>query len=123
MDHPNDEFGFFTLALVLLAAAVASVPIARRIGLSSIVAYLIAGIIIGPHGLGGIRTPGSVLSVAELGIVMLVCLIGLELELGKLLAMRRAIFGLGSAQLALTATTIGALAYGFGFLSWGGAVV
>jgi monovalent cation:proton antiporter-2 (CPA2) family protein len=123
MDHPNDEFGFFTLALVLLAAAVASVPIARRIGLSAIVAYLIAGIIIGPHGLGVFRTPGSILSVAELGIVMLLFLIGLELELGKLLAMRRAIFGLGTAQLVLTATTIGALAYGFGWLSWRGAVI
>ncbi len=123
MDHPSDEFGFFTLAVVLLAAAVASVPIARRLGLSAIVAYLIAGIIIGPHGLGVFRTPGSILSVAELGIVMLLFLIGLELELGKLLAMRRAIFGLGTAQLVLTATTIGGLAYGFGWLSWRGAVI
>src|SRR5450432_874785 len=123
MDHPNDEFGFFTLALVLLAAAVASVPIARRIGLSAIVAYLVAGIIIGPHGLGVFRTPGSILSVAELGIVMLLFLIGLELELGKLMAMRRAIFGLGTAQLILTATTIGAVAYGFGLLGWRGAVI
>jgi monovalent cation:proton antiporter-2 (CPA2) family protein len=123
MDHPSDEFGFFTLALVLLAAAVASVPIARRLGLSAIVAYLIAGIIIGPHGLGVFRTPGSILSVAELGIVMLLFLIGLELELGKLLAMRRAIFGLGTAQLVLTAATIGGLAYGFGWLSWRGAVI
>ncbi len=123
MDHPNDEFGFFTLALVLLAAAVASVPIARRLGLSAIVAYLVAGIIIGPHGLGLFRTPGSILSVAELGIVMLLFLIGLELELGQLLAMRRAIFGLGTAQLVLTATTIGGLAYGFGLLGWRGAVI
>src|SRR3984893_6708027 len=115
MDHPNDEFGFFTLALVLLAAAVASVPIARRIGLSSIVAYLIAGIVIGPHGLGVFRTPGSILSLAELGIVMMLFLIGLELELGKLLAMRRAIFGLGAAQLTLTAIAIRALAYRFVF--------
>jgi monovalent cation:proton antiporter-2 (CPA2) family protein len=123
MDHPNDAFGFFTLALVLLAAAVASVPIARRIGLSAVVAYLVAGIIIGPYGLGVFRTPGSILSVAELGIVMLLFLIGLELELGKLLAMRRAIFGLGAAQLTLTAITIGALAYGFGWLGWRGAVI
>ena len=64
MDHPNDEFGFFTLALVLLAAAVASVPIARRLGLSAIVAYLVAGIIIGPHGLGVFRTPGSIRRIA-----------------------------------------------------------
>src|ERR1700674_5651234 len=121
MNHPNDEFGLLTLALVLLAAAVASVPIARRIGLSAIVAYLVAGIIIGPHGLGVFRTPGSILNVAELGIVMLLFLIGLELELGKLLAMRRAIFGLGAAQLTLTAIAIGALAYGFGLLGWRGA--
>src|ERR1700730_3546303 len=123
MDHPNDEFGFFTLALVLLAAVVASVPLARRFGLSAIVAYLVAGIIIGPHGLGMFRTPGSILGVAQLGIVMLLFLIGLELELGKLVAMRRAIFGLGTAQLALTATTIGALAYGLGLLSWRGSVI
>jgi glutathione-regulated potassium-efflux system protein KefB len=123
MDQPNDEFGLLTLALVLLAAAVASVPIARRIGLSAIVAYLVAGIIIGPHGLGVFRTPASILSVAELGIVMLLFLIGLELELGKLLDMRRAIFGLGTAQLILTAVTIGGLAYGFGWLGWRGAVI
>ena len=123
MDHPSDEFGFLTLALVLLAAAVASVPIARRLGLSAIVAYLIAGIVIGPYGLAVFRTPGSILSVAELGIVMLLFLIGLELELGKLLAMRRAIFGLGTAQLVLTATTIGGLAYGFGLLNWRGALI
>ena len=116
MDHPNDEFGFFTLALVLLAAAVASVPIARRLGLSAIVAYLVAGIVIGPYGLGVFRTPDSILSVAELGVVMLLFLIGLELELGKLLAMRRDIFGLGAAQLALTAPPSAALAYGFGLL-------
>jgi glutathione-regulated potassium-efflux system protein KefB len=123
MDHPNDEFGLLTLALVLLAAAVASVPIARRIGLSAIVAYLVAGIVIGPYGLGVFRTPASILNVAELGIVMLLFLIGLELELGKLLAMRRAIFGLGTAQLILTAIAIGALAYGFGWLGWRGAVI
>jgi len=123
MDHSDDVFGFFTLAVVLLAAAVASVPIARRIGLSAIVAYVIAGIIIGPDGLGVFRTPGSILGVAELGIVMLLFLIGLELELGKLLAMRRAIFGLGTAQLALTAGTIAALAYGTGLLGWRGAAV
>jgi glutathione-regulated potassium-efflux system protein KefB len=123
MDHPSDEFGFLTLALVLLAAAVASVPIARRIGLSAIVAYLVAGIIIGPFGLGVFRTPASILSVAELGIVMLLFLIGLELELGKLLAMRRAIFGLGTAQLTLTALVIGGLAYGFGWLGWRGALI
>src|SRR5258708_12162798 len=100
MNHPNDEFGLLTLALVLLAAAVVSVPIARRIGLSAIVAYLVAGIIIGPYGIAVFRTPSSILSVAELGIVMLLFLIGLELELAKLLAMRPAIVALATAQFA-----------------------
>ena len=83
MDQPGDEFQILALALVLLAAAVISVPIARRIGLSAIVAYLIAGIVIGPFGLAIFRTPGSILSVADLGIGILLFLIGLELELGK----------------------------------------
>ena len=107
----HGELGFLTFGLVLLAAAVLSVPIARRLGLSAIVAYLIAGIVIGPHGLAAFGTPESIIPVSELGVVMLLFLIGLELELGRLVAMRRAIFGLGAAQLALTALAIGALAY------------
>src|SRR4030095_5393782 len=102
MHVQHADFGLPPLALVLLVAAVASVPIARRLGLSAIVAYLIAGIIIGPYGLGVFGTPESIIPVSELGVVMLLFLIGLELELGRLLAMRRAIFGLGAAQLALT---------------------
>jgi glutathione-regulated potassium-efflux system protein KefB len=117
------EFGFLTLGLVLLAAAVLSVPIARRIGLSAIVAYLVAGIVIGPFGLGAFSTPESIVPVSELGVVLLLFLIGLELELGRLIAMRRAIFGLGAAQLALTALAIGALAYYTGLIGWRGATV
>ena len=88
---------------MLLAAAVLSVPIARRLGLSAIVAYLVAGMVIGPYGIAAFGTPESIVPVSELGVVMLLFLIGLELELGRLLAMRRDIFGLGAAQLALTA--------------------
>src|ERR1700704_2632980 len=117
------EFGFLGFGLVLLAAAVLSVPIARRLGLSAIVAYLIAGIIIGPYGLAVFGTPESIIPVSELGVVMLLFLIGLELELGRLVAMRRAIFGLGAAQLTLTAIVIGALAYGAGLVDWRGAIV
>ena len=119
----HGELGFLTFGLVLLAAAVLSVPIARRLGLSAIVAYLIAGIVIGPHGLAAFGTPESIIPVSELGVVMLLFLIGLELELGRLVAMRRAIFGLGAAQLALTALAIGALAYLVGLVDWRGAVV
>jgi len=117
------EFGFLNFGLVLLTAAVLSVPIARRLGLSAIVAYLVAGIIIGPYGLGAFGTPESIIPVSELGVVMLLFLIGLELELGRLLAMRRAIFGLGAAQLALTGLAIGALGYVAGLVDWRGAVI
>jgi glutathione-regulated potassium-efflux system protein KefB len=119
----HGELGFLTFGLVLLAAAVLSVPIARRLGLSAIVAYLIAGIVIGPHGMAAFGTPESIIPVSELGVVMLLFLIGLELELGRLVALRRAIFGLGAAQLALTALAIGALAYLVGLVDWRGAVV
>jgi glutathione-regulated potassium-efflux system protein KefB len=121
MEH--GEFGFLTFGVVLLAAAVVSVPIARRLGLSAIVAYLVAGVVIGPFGLAVFGTPESIIPVSELGVVMLLFLIGLELELGRLVAMRRAIFGLGAAQLAATGLTIGALAYAVGLVDWRGAVV
>ena len=119
----HGELDFLTFGLVLLTAAVLSVPIARRLGLSAIVAYLIAGIVIGPHGLAAFGTPESIIPVSELGVVMLLFLIGLELELGRLVALRRAIFGLGAAQLALTALAIGVLAYLVGLVDWRGAVV
>lgn len=119
----HGEFAFLNFGLVLLGAAVLSVPVARRLGLSAIVAYLVAGIIIGPYGLAVFGTPESIIPVSELGIVLLLFLIGLELELGRLLAMRGAIFGLGAAQLALTALAIGALGYLLGLVDWRGAVV
>src|SRR5213080_5613274 len=117
------EFGFLNFGLVLLGAAVLSVPIARRLGLSAIVAYLIAGIIIGPHGLAAFGTPESIIPVSELGVVMLLFLIGLELELGRLLAMRGTIFGLGAAQLTITGLAIATLSYAAGLIEWRGAVV
>jgi monovalent cation:proton antiporter-2 (CPA2) family protein len=125
MEFPmqHGELDFLTFGLVLLTAAVLSVPIARRLGLSAIVAYLIAGIVIGPHGLAAFGTPESIIPVSELGVVMLLFLIGLELELGRLVALRRAIFGLGAAQLALTALAIGTPAYLVGLVDWRGAVV
>jgi monovalent cation:proton antiporter-2 (CPA2) family protein len=117
------EYSFLAFGLVLLVTAVLSVPIARRIGLPAIVAYLIGGMIIGPSGLGVLATPESITPVSELGVVMLLFLIGLELELGQLLAMRRAIFGLGAAQLTLTTLAIAALAHFLGLLGWRGAIV
>jgi len=117
------EFGFLSFGLVLLGAAVLSVPIARRLGLSAIVAYLTAGIIIGPYGIGVFGTPESIIPVSELGVVMLLFLIGLELELGRLLAMRGTIFGLGAAQLTITGLAIATLSYAAGLVEWRGAIV
>jgi Kef-type K+ transport system membrane component KefB len=123
MAQQHADFGFLTLGLVLLAAAVLSVPIARRLGLSAIVAYLVAGIIIGPYGIAAFGTPESIVPVSELGVVLLLIVIGLELEPSRLMDMRRDIFGLGATQLVLTAVVIGGTAYACGLLDWRGAVV
>jgi monovalent cation:proton antiporter-2 (CPA2) family protein len=123
MNSHSPEFAFLGLPLVLLAAAVISVPIARFARLSAIVAYLVAGVVIGPFGFGIFNRPETILTVAELGIVMLLFLIGLELELSRLLAMRRDIFGLGVAQLLLTAAAIAGLATATGLFGWRGALV
>jgi glutathione-regulated potassium-efflux system protein KefB len=123
MNSHSAEIGLLGLPLVLLAAAVISVPIARFARLSAIVAYLVAGVIIGPYGLGIFSKPETILTVAELGIVMLLFLIGLELELSRLLAMRKHIFGLGVAQLVLTAAAIFGLALLTGKFEWRAALV
>src|SRR5215470_4064512 len=121
MNHSTGDFGLL-LALVLLAAAVVSVPIARGLRLSAIVAYLAAGVVIGPFGLGLVTAPETIVAVAELGVLLLF-LVGLELELSRLLTLRGAILGLGTAQLALTAAVIGGLGAATGLLGWRGAVV
>ncbi len=123
MNHAHDDIALLILPLVLLAAAVVSVPIARLVRLSPIVAYLAAGVVIGPFGVGLFRDPQTILTVAQLGVVLLLFLIGLELELSRLLAMRRAIFGLGAAQLALTAAVLAGIGVAAGLVGWRGAVV
>lgn len=93
---------FFTESIVFLAATVVAVPIAKRLGLGSVVGYLAAGAAIGPFGLGLLGSGEDVLHVAELGVVLLLFVIGLELDPQKLWRMKRDIFGLGSAQVILT---------------------
>lgn len=119
----GDAFGLLPQALVLLAAVVIGVPIARRLALSAIIAYLAAGVLVGPWGIGVFGAPETVLAVAELGVVMLLFVIGLELAPSRLFAMRRDIFGLGAVQLVLTAVLIGALALLAGIMEWRGAIV
>src|SRR6516162_5557464 len=123
MDTHSPDPGFLSFALILLGACVVSVPIARRLKLSPIVAYLAAGVVIGPWGIGVIRAPSTILAVAELGIVLMMFVIGLELELSRLIAMRRDIFGLGALQLVLTAAVIGALAFALHLTTWRGAAI
>ena len=87
-------------ALVYLAAAVVAVPVAKRLGLGAVLGYLLAGIAIGPWGLGLIREVEDILHFAEFGVVLLLFVIGLELEPRRLWSLRRSIFGWGTAQVA-----------------------
>jgi glutathione-regulated potassium-efflux system protein KefB len=120
MDHSDD--GLLLLPLLLLAVAVVSVPLGRLLRLSPIIAYLAAGVVVGPW-LKLVSDPGTIAAVSELGVVLLLFLIGLELEFSRLLALRRAIFGLGAAQLAVTAAALGGLAWALGLTGWRGAIV
>ncbi len=93
---------FLVQATVFLAAAVIAVPLFRKLKLGSILGYLAAGVVIGPHGLGFFDDPDAVMHVAEFGVILFLFLIGLELNLARLWAMRRDIFGLGAAQVLST---------------------
>jgi monovalent cation:proton antiporter-2 (CPA2) family protein len=110
--------GFFYQAFVYLAAAVISVPIAKRLGLGSVLGYLIAGIAIGPFGLGLIGEEGKdVMQFAEFGVVMMLFLIGLELEPTRVWRLRAPILGLGGLQVALSTAVVAGLALLLG-LEW-----
>src|SRR6266436_4178608 len=122
MDQPHGG-GLLVLPLLLLAVAVICVPLGRLLRLSPIVAYLAAGVVVGPFGLALVRERETIVAVSELGVVLLLFLIGLELEFSRLLALRRAIFGLGAAQLAVTAAVLGGLAFALGLTGWRGAVI
>lgn len=99
------------LAFAFLIAAVTAVPVFKRLGLGSVLGYLAAGLALGPYGLAiGADSP-QLLHLAEFGVVILLFLIGLELRPHKLWSMRRAVFGLGSLQVLLTAAALGGVAF------------
>ena len=98
-------------SLVYLGAAVLAVPLARLLGLGSIIGYLAAGIAIGPFGLRFVTDPTAMLHFAEFGVVLMLFLVGLELEPRRLWALRRPIFGWGSVQLFGSAALIGAIGF------------
>ncbi|MCC6519954.1 MAG: cation:proton antiporter [Tabrizicola sp.] len=101
--------------VTLLGAAVVTVPVFKRIGLGSVLGYLAAGLAIGPFGLGLFSDPMAILHVAELGVVMFLFLIGLEMEPSKLWAMRRDILGLGLLQVALCVAVLGLVGVALGY--------
>jgi monovalent cation:proton antiporter-2 (CPA2) family protein len=103
-----------TQTAILLAAAVVAVSLSRFARLSSILGYLVAGLVIGPWGLNLIGDVNHIMQVAEFGIVLLLFVIGLELQPTRLWVMRRIVFGLGAAQVTLCTVLLGAIAWALG---------
>jgi glutathione-regulated potassium-efflux system protein KefB len=102
-------------AVALLAAAVVAVPLFRKLGLGAVLGYLCAGLLIGPFGLGLFRDPEAILHVAELGVVLFLFLIGLEMRPSKLWALRGEIFGLGLAQVVACGALLSGVGIAFGW--------
>ncbi|HCT26373.1 MAG TPA: hypothetical protein DIW85_09160 [Stenotrophomonas sp.] len=101
--------GGLELALVLLLAAVIAVPVFKKFGFGAVLGYLAAGVVLGPDGLGFVQDADRILGAAEIGVVMLLFVIGLELSPARLKVMRRSVFGAGAAQVALSGLVLGGL--------------
>ncbi len=101
--------GALELALVLLLAAVIAVPVFKKFGLGAVLGYLAAGVVLGPDGLGFVQDADRILGAAEIGVVMLLFVIGLELSPSRLKVMRRSVFGAGAVQVAVSALVLGSL--------------
>ncbi|EGY28584.1 transporter, monovalent cation:proton antiporter-2 (CPA2) family [Candidatus Regiella insecticola 5.15] len=117
-----EDSGLLTAILLFLFSAVVAVPIAQRLGIGGVLGYLIAGIAIGPWGLGFIHDVDEILHFAELGVVFLMFIIGLELKPAKLWQLRRSIFGVGAGQVVITALILGALLY-YSDFAWQAAII
>ena len=98
-----------TTLVYLLAASVVFVSISRRLGFGSILGYLVAGVVIGPSALRLVTDVHVIQEIAEFGVLMLLFLIGLELRPQRIWLMRRAVFGLGAAQVAITGALLAGL--------------
>ncbi len=118
--HTSD---LISQAVVFLGAAAVAVPLFRRMGLSGILGYLVAGIAIGPSGIGFFTDPGTLFGIAEIGVVMFLFVIGLELKISQLVAMRRDIAWLGGLQMAPTTIAIMLLVMLLFGLSWQASLV
>ena len=111
-----------TAGVIYLFAAVLVVPVAARLGIGAVLGYLLAGIAIGPWGLGFISDVEEILHFSELGVVFLMFIIGLELNPSKLWSLRRSIFGVGAAQVIFSAAVLGVLLWLTDF-EWQAAVI
>lgn len=116
------DHGFLQYAVVLLLAAVIAVPLAKRWQLGAVLGYLGAGALIGPSGLRLIDNTEQIKQLSELGVVLMLFVIGMELSPQRLWVMRRSVFGHGSLQMVATAALIGGVAYFFG-IGWKTALV
>ena len=105
---------FLEQVAIFLGAAVAIVPLTKRAGFGSVLGYMLAGVIVGPWALDLVDDEQKILHFAEFGVVLLLFVIGLELQPRRLWTMRRAVFGLGGGQFALTAAALAGLALMFG---------
>jgi glutathione-regulated potassium-efflux system ancillary protein KefC len=106
---------WLTYTFLYLAAAVIAVPISRALGLGTIIGYLAAGIFIGPSGLQLVSNVQDILHFSEFGVVLMLFLIGLELQPSRLWSMRRPIFGVGTAQVLLCTASLFAAGLAFGY--------
>ncbi|KAB7738847.1 potassium transporter TrkA [Parvibaculum sedimenti] len=120
VDHASEAPLLYPL--ILLAAAVIAVPLFRQLRLGSVVGYLAAGVVIGPHVTGLFDDPESVFSLAELGVVLLLFIIGLELKPSRLWTMRHDILGFGLIQVALCGGALASIGHMFG-LNWHASII
>ncbi|MBY0423050.1 MAG: monovalent cation:proton antiporter-2 (CPA2) family protein [Parvularculaceae bacterium] len=114
---------FVVQGATFIDAGAVAAPLFNRLKLGSIVGYIAAGVVAGPYALNLLHAEEGVFHVAELGVVLFLFIIGLEMSLSRLWSMRRSIFGLGAAQMGATGLVIGAAAYVSGYFSLAGAII
>jgi glutathione-regulated potassium-efflux system protein KefB len=106
--------GELVQVVALLGAGVIAAPLFKRIGLGSVLGYLAAGLVVGPFGLKLVSDPQAILHIAELGVVMFLFIIGLEMQPSRLWSLRKDIFGLGALQVCACIVALMAIGMGFG---------